>query len=50
MAAKKNVSSVKGAEAILEALEIYRQESAEQAENPKVRFTYSNRVNSIIQL
>ncbi|KAI6184384.1 Utp12 domain-containing protein [Aphelenchoides bicaudatus] len=35
MAAKKNISSVKGAEAILEALEIYREELAEQAEDPK---------------
>jgi hypothetical protein len=36
MAAKKNVSSVKGAEAILEALEIYRAELVEQADDPKV--------------
>ncbi|KAI6189343.1 Utp12 domain-containing protein [Aphelenchoides fujianensis] len=35
MAAKKNVSSVKGAESILEALEIYRTESALLAEDPK---------------
>jgi hypothetical protein len=36
MAAKKNVSSVKGAEAILEALDIYREELVEQTEDPKV--------------
>lgn len=38
MAAKKNVNSVKGAESILEALDIYRTELAEQAEDAKVGF------------
>ncbi|KAI6194121.1 WD-REPEATS-REGION domain-containing protein [Aphelenchoides besseyi] len=34
MASKKNISSVKGAESILEALEIYRTESALQSADP----------------
>ncbi|KAI6196720.1 hypothetical protein M3Y94_01142400 [Aphelenchoides besseyi] len=34
MASKKNISSVKGAESILEALEIYRTETALQSEDP----------------
>lgn len=35
MAAKKNISSVKGAESILEALEIYRSELALHQDDPK---------------
>lgn len=35
MAAKKNISSVKGAEAILEALDIYRNEQVLALEDPK---------------